>query len=169
MPLHFRKGLCPFDLPSEPPTPVPRTSPVAGGSGRPLLSEPPLGRGLSSSASSSSLLVGCASLPATRPELPLLREPLSDRRIPLPAHRPRAARFPGPPRPQLRLSPLLPPACLLFWIRGPGAWAGSVLRAGGEGPPTAHPSLGNAEKPGETLAPRRTQRRRCSCEGPEGT
>lgn len=140
-----------------------------GGSRRPLLPEPPLGRGLSSPASASSLLVGCASLPATRPELPLLREPLSDRRTPLPAHRPRAARFPGPPRPQPRLSPLLPSACLLFWIRGPGAWAGRVLRAGGEGQPTAHPSLGNAEKPGETLAPRRTQRRRCPCEGPEGT
>lgn len=104
-----------------PPTPVPCTSPVAGGSGRPHLPEPPWGKGLISPASESSLLVGCASLPSTRPELALLREPLSDRRTPLPAHRPRAARFPGPPRPQPRLSPLLPPACLLFWIRGPGA------------------------------------------------
>lgn len=165
MSLHFRKGLCPLVLPSEPPTPVPGTSPGAGGRGRPLLLEPPWERGLSSLASARSLLAGCASRPSRSPRpswrLCLISGPPSLHTNPEPLCS-QAPRGPSP------ACPPPPPACPLFWIRGPGGWAGRGLRAGGGGPPTPFPSLGNADKPGGMLAPRLTPRRRCSLLGAGG-
>ena len=93
-----------------------------GGSRRPLLPEPPLGRGLSSPASASSLLVGCASLPATRPELPLLREPLSDRRTPS-LHtdpEPLGSQAPRGPSPACLPSSPRPAYCSGSGVLGPG-------------------------------------------------
>lgn len=126
MPLHSESGLQPFDLPSDPGHLFPH-EPSGWGEWAALLSEPPPGRRLSSSASSS-LPVACLT-PRHPPPSSHSSGSLCLIAGSPPAHRPRAARFPGSPRPQLRLSPSSPwPAYCL--IRGPGAWAGSVLRAG---------------------------------------
>lgn len=124
-----------------PPTPVPCTSPVAGGSGRPHLPEPPWGKALSFPASASSLLVGCASLPSTRPELALLWEPLSDRRTPS-LHtdpEPLGSQAPRGPSPAC-----LPSSLRLPIVLDPGSWGlggqGSACR--GRGPADSPPVSG---------------------------